>query len=296
MNMAEEESASRQEIQCVIENNKTLIDKHNNQESSQQNSRSSAFQPIRFAPYDGTSDDPLYSYTDLEVCDQTGKKRKRGNRKFRCKIKGCNSRKTGLVIGNGLTNIRSHFQRCHPSVNTSIRFIDNDNSNKTSQSTIKCTIGNIAKSNRHRKFPMRSTEEKKFIRLCAEWVALNMVPMTTVEQTGFRNLMEYSNERFNNLSRMTIRRELSKLGAEINQFHKSLFATITFFPLRVTYGPRRILICMHRLLCHSSMKSGSFIPPRLHVEKLTDATLESDCLSFFYQLLVNTKLKKRLGL
>lgn len=133
----------------------------------------------------------------------------------------------------------------------SIRFIDYYNRNKLSQYGIECTIGSIPKSDKHRKYLIRSIEQKPFIRLCAEWVALNMFPMTIVEHTCFRYLMEYSNYLYHDVSRMTIRRKLTNLGSKIKQIHQSFFSTVTFFCHNQRMDRRKLgFICIFYFVIH----------------------------------------------
>lgn len=66
------------------------------------------------------------------------------------------------------------------------------------------------------KYTPQSNEWKRHSRVCAEYVALDLVPLSTVEQTGLRTILSNDNERINSISRGIVSREIKLLEKEVD--------------------------------------------------------------------------------
>lgn len=59
-----------------------------------------------------------------------------------------------------------------------------------------------------KKYKKQSSEQKRHNRLCAEWIKMDFVPLSVVNDRGFNNVIQNGNPRLNKINNNTATREL----------------------------------------------------------------------------------------
>lgn len=92
-------------------------EKDSNQLSQQSNASASQIKArVQYEPFKGTSDAPEYMWVEIEK-DPAGTKKDRAKLRFRCRV--CAKQN---VFGNGVTNIRSNFERKNRTTDISVAY------------------------------------------------------------------------------------------------------------------------------------------------------------------------------
>lgn len=120
---------------------------------------------------------PNFSWVDIGK-QSSDDERERRKLKFRYRI--CAK---VLVMGNGLTNIKTNFCSRHTNVDIS-QFHSSQHANRSlnRQKTVNYFGAASAIVSRFKK---TSIEQKKHIRLCAEWIVLDFKSLSVVDQSDF---------------------------------------------------------------------------------------------------------------
>lgn len=130
-------------------------------------------------------------------------------------------------IGNGLSNITRHSEQYHKSIDISVPFGE-DSVARKGNGKQQADLRVLMKLKIRKKFSKKSVEEREFMRDCAEWVSLNMIPLDTPEQVGFRRILSRRDERCHPLRRQTITRELKKIHTEAIESYKGHMAKVDY--------------------------------------------------------------------
>lgn len=73
------------------------------------------------------------------------------------------------------------------------------------------------------KYKPQSENQKRHNHLCAEYVSLDLVPLSIVEDRRFQNLMSNANNRINSIARHKVGQELTIIEKEVDE---SLFTSL----------------------------------------------------------------------
>lgn len=164
---------------------------------------------IDFLPLEVTSSSREYALT---LCDRPINQKPRSKLLFKCKFFAKEN-----VLGNGVTNIRSYLSRKHPNIDLCFKFNRNCDTDGNAPKQQKTMARFISETRETVKYKPQSEYQKQNNRLCSEYVALDLVPSSTVEHRGFQNIVSNAANKINSISRHTLGRELKIIEKEVDE-------------------------------------------------------------------------------
>lgn len=162
-------------------------------------------QPDEWVPYNGNSNNPVFTYIEVQRRRISGPSHKL---KYKCKL--C---KTIGALGRGPSNLKAHFNHKHRATDVTVPFGNRNNSSVIVTSSVRNGLQKMVTA----KVPKNGNAQSKFVRLCAEWIALNGRPLSIVEDEGFRKIMNHVAPKFNDISRQSVSKVLRQSESNVDK-------------------------------------------------------------------------------
>lgn len=241
-----------------------------------------------FGTYSGRSKDPVFTWVHFEILSPTAPTSAQTRAKFRCKL--C---KTIGAVGRGPSNVKSHFLVHHFTALVTIPYEGAKKEHSPDKLRLQKGIASFNVSKVHRS----GVQQKRLVKLCAEWIARDCRPLNTVQDIGFREIVREVAPRYHPVSRRSVVRYLSQAEEKVELCMRNISRQSLLSRLQRMFGQLRIVSHTHHSPLPLLTKTGSFSDYCLfQVERAPVAPLAKSFPSSWSGLLETLGSSKKLRL